>query len=306
LNQNNASQVTIDTLNTFLLATKEGFKKDSSNILADVGQKNKSIEPPITKDTTIGTIGTRQNLRDTAAIIAKVDSAKIRLDNFEQELIQLNETRQLTEPIIKKSPKLVVEQVNLGVYGSLSDLLPHQSTINLGKWWGISADFGLHSKFRITTDISHINTHYKVFEYPKMSEPLNIPQQPFSNRDYALKYIEGNIRSWQLGINGNYFFAPKKRLKPYLTTGYIYRIVVPREAEFEYLNKVTNEEKSFKVKNEDNHIDHWWRIGMGVEGTVYHSIGARISANYIQDFDKEDNTRLKYWALNAGLFFRIR
>lgn len=286
--------------NLILSMTTESTKKDTSTLSTSATIENKAKKQPSEHQTDI----TDTKPVDTVKI-QKQDNIKVKLDSFEKKLTQSDNIPTSSIPIIQKSTIKIIKGINLGVYASLSDLLPQQPNVNVGKWGGISADFSIHTRLSITTDISQLNTHYKIFEYPKKIEPLNLPRQPFSSQDYALKYIEGHIKSWQFGMSGNYTFLPQKKIKPFLTTGYVYRIVLPTEVEFEYLNTTTQDEKSFKAKN-NNHIDNWWRVGLGIEGNIYKKIGAKISANYLLDFDKKDNTRLKYWALNTGISYKIR
>ncbi len=286
--------------NTISSMTNESTKKDTLTVSKSTHGEDKDKKQSSEQQTDI--VDTKPV--DTVSIQKQVNT-KIALDSFEKKLTQSDYIPTSPIPIIQKPSIKIIKGINLGIYAGLSDILPQLPNINIGKWVGISSDFGINTRLSITTDISQLNTRYKIFEYPKKIEPLNLPRQPFSNQDYTLKYIEGHIKSWQFGISGNYNFLPQKRIKPYLTTGYMYRIVVPDEVEFEYLNAMTKDEKSFKTKT-NNHIDNWWRVGLGIEGNIHKKIGARLSANYILDFDKKDNTRLKYWLLNAGISYKIR
>jgi hypothetical protein len=129
-------------------------------------------------------------------------------------------------------------------------------------------------------------------------EPVNI------GRDFNLSYIEGQVASWQTGIGIQYTLPTGSKWHPFLTSGYLFRTILPNKTEFEYKNKWTNDEKSVKVLTNGLTYDHWWFLGAGCSVPFYDTWQFQLSAKYIYDND-HGNRPIHYGLVQAGLFYRF-
>ena len=96
---------------------------------------------------------------------------------------------------------------------------------------------------------------------------------------------------------------PKSKINPFVSLQYSHRWIVPHTVEFEFTNRLTGDEKSFKVENY-SHQDNWLLIGAGIETPLAPKVFGQLKAEYLYD-PNHGNSSLKYVLLRGGVFYRF-
>ena len=231
---------------------------------------------------------------------AKTDSVKIAVMPYDS--LELKPQQGLAEHIIIKPSrkKLAINHYGIGLQGGMSSELPKLSGIDNGYWLGLTDEISFNKHLRLSVSADYMSFHYKTLTrgtlYP-------IPENPPMTENYNLKYIESKNPSVLVGLNIAYFLKPKSKINPFVSVQYSHRWLLPHTVEFEFTNKITGDEKSFKVESY-SHQDNWLLFGAGVEMPLAKKVFGQLKAEYLYD-PNHGNSSLKYALLRGGVFYRF-
>ena len=230
----------------------------------------------------------------------KNDSVKLAAVPYDS--LELKPQQGLSENIIIKPSrkKLVIDHYGLGLQGGYSWEFPAINDLDKGNWIGLAGEMAFNKHLRLSVSADYMSIHYKT----TMRNPLlELPNDPPMTENYKLKYIESEPSSVLASLSVSYFLKPKSKYNPFLTIGYRHRWIIPHTVEFEFTNKITGDERSFKIENY-HHTDKWLLFGAGVETALSSNIFGQLKAEYIYD-SNHGNKPLNYFLLRGGIFYRF-
>jgi hypothetical protein len=284
---------------------KTNDKTATSHILQDSSNENKgsiSQNHLPSSGTSAQSYTNTDSLNDNPhrVVLPKTDSLKIAVvpyDSLEMKPQQgLNESA-----IIKPSrKKLVINHYGIGLQGGMSWELPKLNGVDNGYWIGLANEIALNKHLRLSILADYTAFHYKALTRSTLHA---IPNDPPMTENYNLKYIESTTPSVLAGLGVSYFLKPKSKINPFVSLQYSHRWVVPHTVEFEFTNKLTGDEKSFKVENY-SHQDNWLLFGAGIETSLAPKVFGQFKAEYLYD-PNHGNSSLKYLLLRGGVFYRF-
>ena len=231
---------------------------------------------------------------------AKTDSVKTAVMPYDS--LELKPQQGLAENIIIKPSrkKLAINHYGFGLQGGTSWESPKLSGIDNGYWLGLTDEISFNKHLRLSLSADYMSFYYKMLTRSTLHP---IPENPPMTENYNLKYIESQNPSVLVGLNIAYFLKPKSKINPFVSFQYSYRWLLPHTVEFEFTNKITGEEKSFKIENY-SHRDSWLLVGAGVEMPLAKKVFGQLKAEYLYD-PNHGNSSLKYALLRGGVFYRF-
>lgn len=276
-----------------------------SHIQQDGAQQNKdTIEQnhlPITGAFAQSHTNT-DSLKDNShkVVLPKTDSVKFAAVPYDS--LELKPQQGLVENIIIKPSrkKLVINHYGIGLQGGTSWELPKLNGVENGYWLGLTNEIAFNKHLRLSVSADYMSFHYKALTRSTLHA---IPNNPPMTENYDLKYIESTTPSVLMGLNVSYFLKPKSKINPFVTVQYSHRWVVPHTVEFEFTNRLTGDEKSFKVEHY-KHQDNWLLFGAGIETPLTEKVFGQLKAEYLYDPNHGSNS-LKYIILRGGIFYRF-
>lgn len=232
--------------------------------------------------------------------LSKTDSVKIAVVPYDS--LELKPQQGLVENIIIKPSrkKLVINHYGIGLQGGTSWELPKLSGVDNGYWMGLTNEIAFNKHLRLSISADYMSFYYKSLTRSTLHA---IPDNPPMTENYNLKYIESTTPSILAGLNVSYFLKPNTKINPFVSVQYSHRWVVPHSVEFEFTNKITGDEKSFRVENY-SHQDNWLLFGAGVEIPLAKKVFGQLKAEYLYD-PNHGNSSLKYVLLRGGIFYRF-
>lgn len=230
----------------------------------------------------------------------KTDSVKFAVVPYDS--LEMKPQQGLSGNIIIKPSrkKLVIDHYGIGLQGGLSLEFPKVDDVKQGNWIGLTSEIALNKHLRLSVSGDYMSLHYKT----KTRNPLlELPNDPPMTENYNLKYIEGTPISITANMGIAYFLKPKSKFNPFVSIGYTYRWIIPHTVEFEFTNKLTGDERSFRVEDY-RHKDKWLILGAGVETALASHIFGQLKTEYIYD-SNHGNKQLNYLLLRGGVFYRF-
>ncbi len=215
--------------------------------------------------------------------------------------LELKPSESLQNIINALPKKVIVDHYVGGLQGGVSWFIPTKTGINANEWYGLSGEIAFKRGLRLSVSLDNVQNHFKTTTRDAI---LNLPTDPPMTENYNLKYIEGSSSSVLAGIGLSYLFKSERRISPFVSVGFARRWVLPYSLEFEFTNKMTGEERSFKIDDTRYHQDNWFNMGFGFETTLESKFLIRLKTEYIYD-PNHGLEGINQFLLRGGIFYRF-
>ncbi|MBL7814733.1 MAG: hypothetical protein JNL70_06980 [Saprospiraceae bacterium] len=285
-----------NSINKGIESIKKQEKKENIPII-----HNEDNHSGITTDST-NAIHIRQESNATYdSLITTTPTDTLKWAKVPYDSLELKPTEQSQQIIKANAKKKIIDYFALGLQAGGATTVFSDLDMRPSFWIGLGGEVHFKKRWSLSTSFDNAFYHYKT----TVRDPLlHVPSDPPMTENYKLKYIEGETSSLQIGLGLSYSLLNQTRFTPFVSMNYINRWILPYQAEFEFLNLATGEERSFSVEENSYHHDTWYAVGAGLSAQLTPKLEARLKSEIIYDHNHGQGS-LTQFLLRGGIFFKF-